>query len=339
MKTDEFREWLEKEGYERGTINSRISNCLRVCETEGDLDRLYSLDECKNLLSRLTYSTSDEKTRQNPKHNIPINGNVRAGTATLKQAVTLYIKFLTGVRSRPASMTDVELDKPASAHSLPIHTTMDSYSQFLDYFSIDKISFYSFGLENTIFADVEKIKPEWERIKCHLVTNQPLAIRGYGRQGKNTHLFSELYEFLFKNNKIYEDPTNNAQAKNNLQMITGHRINDTISNYQCSHIFGRTKNPLLFEAPWNMCFVPKIFDPLTGHESTGNWPDEYQELFLKMVRSKYRVFIEDYNKFVCENHIESRIEDFIETLYGKYDTKQLNRFRRDALKEWSLIIP
>lgn len=44
-------------------------------------------------MNRLCYSTQDERNNAPVRHRIPINGNQRTGSATLKQAVGLYIRF------------------------------------------------------------------------------------------------------------------------------------------------------------------------------------------------------------------------------------------------------
>ena len=75
------------------TIGSRSANCKRAERYEGDLDRHFDNDQCQSLLWRLTYSTDDQDRKRTPKHNIPIDGNVRTGSATLKQAVSLYVQF------------------------------------------------------------------------------------------------------------------------------------------------------------------------------------------------------------------------------------------------------
>lgn len=80
-------------GLDSRTIGSRISNCKRVEKFEGDLDSLFDNDGLANLLERLTYSTEDARYRRRPRHKVPINGDVRTGTATLKTAVTLYRDF------------------------------------------------------------------------------------------------------------------------------------------------------------------------------------------------------------------------------------------------------
>ena len=89
-----FEAWLDAgRGLDARTIGSRIRNCERVEQYEGDLDSQFDNDGLASLLERLTYSTEDATNRRSPKHKVPINGNVRTGTATLKTAVTLYREF------------------------------------------------------------------------------------------------------------------------------------------------------------------------------------------------------------------------------------------------------
>jgi hypothetical protein len=93
MLETEFYEWLLNNGYDSSTSKARQNNCRRVCIFEGDLDIQFETDKCSELLERLNYSTNDQVHNRKAKHKIPINGNIRTGTATLKQAVILYIKF------------------------------------------------------------------------------------------------------------------------------------------------------------------------------------------------------------------------------------------------------
>ena len=94
MREYEFRKWLiDAKEYGHSTADSRVSNVLRVCRYETDLDILYERDKCRDLLEKLTYSELDRIWKKSPKHNIPITGDIYNGTATLKQAVKLYIEF------------------------------------------------------------------------------------------------------------------------------------------------------------------------------------------------------------------------------------------------------
>lgn len=89
-----FEAWLRTErGLDARTIAGRINNCKRVEKFEGSLDSLFDDGELPDLLNRLTYSAEDARFRSPPKHKVPIDGNVRSGTATLKSAVKLYRDF------------------------------------------------------------------------------------------------------------------------------------------------------------------------------------------------------------------------------------------------------
>ena len=75
------------------TATSRVSNCRRVEKYEGNLDEHYDNDTMRTLLSRLRYSADDEDKNLPPRHQIPIYRNLRTGSATLRQAVSLYQQF------------------------------------------------------------------------------------------------------------------------------------------------------------------------------------------------------------------------------------------------------
>lgn len=94
METSEFKNWLiEIKNYKQNVVQSRASNCHTVEKVYGDLDIHFKKDKAKELMELLSYSTSDEREKRPTKHNIKIDGNLRTGSATLKQAVNLYMKF------------------------------------------------------------------------------------------------------------------------------------------------------------------------------------------------------------------------------------------------------
>lgn len=100
MQEESFRLWLSNNRFSGDsttldirTISSRISNCRTVERYEGDLDLQFDQDRLNGLIQRLKYSTEDERASQPPRHKVPINGNIRNGTATLRSAVSLYKQF------------------------------------------------------------------------------------------------------------------------------------------------------------------------------------------------------------------------------------------------------
>ena len=94
MKTNDFRIWLkEVREVSAHTANLRISNCRKVEDAHGDLDQHFTRDKGASLMSILAYSTNDERENAPARHRVKINGRLRTGSATLRQAVRRYMEF------------------------------------------------------------------------------------------------------------------------------------------------------------------------------------------------------------------------------------------------------
>ena len=214
---------------------------------------------------------------------------------------------------------------------------MDSYQKFLNHFAIEKEALFDWGIEATIFPPLEKVIQEWETLKTRVLTNQTVYIRGYGRDGHGTQLYKDLYRHLFGNEHVEKDPTNNAVPQKCIQRTTGLKRNTDIFNYQVSHIWGHTKNVFLFEAPWNICYMPKIMDPFTGHETKGSWPIEYQKIFLERATELYKPFLADYNKLMKDLNVEELIDQYVSVMMGRIPIKDLRQFEKDVKAEFSSL--
>ncbi len=98
MQDERFGDWLKRErALKLSTVESRIANCRRVEAFEGDLDAMYDADQLDGTIERLTYSREDARDGRTPKHRVPIDGDIRNGTATYKSAVRLYRHFRSAV--------------------------------------------------------------------------------------------------------------------------------------------------------------------------------------------------------------------------------------------------
>ena len=60
---------------------------------EGDMDQHFDTDHCRDLLQRLSYSTANHDTNNPPDHKIPVDGDIRTGSGTLKSTAKLYAEF------------------------------------------------------------------------------------------------------------------------------------------------------------------------------------------------------------------------------------------------------
>lgn len=215
---------------------------------------------------------------------------------------------------------------------------MDSYQEFLAHFGIDKAAFFDWGISSTIFPRIENVTLEWDALKNRIFNNGTVHIRGYGRDAHGTQLYTNFYATLLNNFHIQKDPTNNSVPQKLMRRITGFKRNHDIYNYQVSHIWGHTKNVFMFEAPWNICYTPKIMDPFTGHEAKGALPSEYQKCFLAKARQLYKPFIEEYNQLLTTLNVEKQLREYVVSLSGTIAEKELVQFSKDAISELSPIM-
>ena len=215
---------------------------------------------------------------------------------------------------------------------------MDSYIKFFQNFGIDVNNAFSWGIENTIFPSMDIVEKAWRDLLAKITNNQPVYIRGYGRDAHATYLYFEFYKFLLNNDCVKKDPTNNSIPQKNIEKLTGLKRNRDIFNYQVSHIFGRTKNIFLFEAPWNISYVPKIMDPFTGHEAKGELPEKYQSIFLHSAFKRYEKYITEYNEIIQKLDVQNKITEYAYIQRNTTDNKVLEQFVVDCSKEFDLII-
>lgn len=151
MNVEKFKDWLEFNGKPLNTIQNRISNCRNVENYEGDLDQHFIKDYGLSLLNKLSYSTSDERNNSPAKHKIPIDGNMRNGSATLKQAVNLYMSF------KKHNVTDFK----------EFHDNLSSENEILDEEDLDYIASsnnfsYEKDLKKSMVSQISELFPEYK---------------------------------------------------------------------------------------------------------------------------------------------------------------------------------
>jgi len=215
---------------------------------------------------------------------------------------------------------------------------IDSYDRFIKKFNISKEDLYAFGMKETIFPSDELVDQYWAELKDRIYNNGKVVIRGYGRNGHATDLYINLYKHIFGNNNVKADATNNSEPRRILSNLTVHKNDESLLNYQVSHIFGRTKNVFLFESPWNLAYVPKIIDPFTGHETKGHWPLEFQQLFLANAHKKYKGYIEEYNSLISCPKIINGTAEYIDTIKRNSEFTGIGQFEKDVKRELSKIL-
>ena len=173
----------------------------------------------------------------------------------------------------------------------------NSYREVLKKFGIEPEELFNEGMAQIVRIDKNIIRDDWEKLKTNVEDeNATVYVRGHGR-GNSIEKLLPLYKEVFKC-KIEKDPSNNSRPK----VILKKAFPDLeYEDYQISHLFEeRTNNPLLFGAPWMICYTPKIIDPFTGHETKG-----FPKLRKRFVVWAYIInfdYIKDYNKIIINTY-------------------------------------
>jgi endonuclease len=92
----DYRQWLEEQKYDSGTIAAQLHRAGRVEDCYGNLDEHFAKGTLQSVIDNLTYSAEDERRGKPNPSKIPFKGNIRNNLASYKNAVVRYRKFLTG---------------------------------------------------------------------------------------------------------------------------------------------------------------------------------------------------------------------------------------------------
>ena len=196
MKAAPFRVWLKGErGLSAGTVGSFISNCRRVERHEGDLDAPYDSDELDGLLQHLNPGE--------PEHWIPIAGDVYNGTATLKNAVSLYCDFRKGGGRVVSSGDNPEKRQPRQGRSPRSRAQWPVWRQPTDEDLLDLaramapfVRFLDPGIVDAVVEDNRRFGGEWSASlealgidpAIYLREGSPCAFPGVRRYAGSTEI-------------------------------------------------------------------------------------------------------------------------------------------------------
>lgn len=206
MDKENFIEWLS-EKYEESTVKSRIANCERIIEYEGELDTQFDTDKGEYLIKRLTYTKKDEKMGIEKKHNIPIAGDVYNGTAAYKQAAKLYFSYRSGeLPEKKESVKNVKSRKNKIKKIWPVWETptIDEIYNIVK-ISTKYIKFLNPEIVKKIVEDNRENIKKWSEIlideevdpEIYLWNQSPCAFPGIRR-----HAGSKEISFFKKHTEI-----------------------------------------------------------------------------------------------------------------------------------------
>ena len=367
MQEGLFRARLNGWGYDESTIRTRVSNCRRVEEFEGNLDEHYDRDRCETLLARLTYTMDDLRANRPVAHRIPIDHNCNQYTCTqsLRSSVVKYVQVRDEDRGLNVAQVPCRgngnravLQGVGARHEMA--PNRNSYDELFEVFPDIADRLCQFGLENSVYAvngtreRDELVLRQWHEVVAALVGNVGGKAGAYGYiyiRIKNTNtpefrFYQSLYSNLFGNNRLVAGGDGNYRAKKAILGVTGWKVSQNppedrsrgyLVYFTVAHVFGnRTKNPLLFTAAWNLVLAPNIIAPFTDEENHYEFAERFKQAFKDRVcqADVVRRCIDEYNEFVNNHNVREFILDF--TPVG-FAPEELRRLREAALRQWEPI--
>ncbi|SIT18056.1 AAA domain (dynein-related subfamily) [Achromobacter sp. MFA1 R4] len=94
MKENEFKAWMQAEGYSKTTVNTQMTDVRRIERAYGDLDNLPDGLTLAAIRETMQYSKADERAgRPNPSR-FEIDGNLYDGLAHFRATLNFYRRFL-----------------------------------------------------------------------------------------------------------------------------------------------------------------------------------------------------------------------------------------------------
>lgn len=215
---------------------------------------------------------------------------------------------------------------------------IDAYDILLSEY-VSKEDFFKFGLEKTIYIPQDKIQKDNDALKHNIKSNKPVFIRGY-KNSSTMHIASDFYTKVFHFEQVKKDPSNTQNPAKLIEKLTGYKKSKDLKNYQLSSVFGRSRNIFLFSAPWNIVYIPSIFDPLLSVDNNSDIAKEYQTLFQKHCYEKFKVYVDEYNTMVRNHQFQKSMDEYFQKLFddGHFPKDEMIMFEETMRHDFEPII-
>lgn len=181
--------------------------------------------------------------------------------------------------------------------------TIDSYVEFINKFCDNSNkTFMEYGISKCIFCeDTKELKEHMNKIwdgkllKCRFIGNKVAKSSDNYKSWMENNLTYTFYNEVLKLT-VSPDGSNNTEVKKMINNCEYVKKEQKILNFTISHIFGRTKNIFAFTAPWNVVYVPHMFDQLTTGKGNGQLVQIFETMLKYECIKKYRHEIKEFNK-------------------------------------------
>lgn len=175
-----------------------------------------------------------------------------------------------------------------------------------------------------------EVKEDWENIRKSFRRGGEHYVRLNTNEGKIKLMYRDCLDIT-----VRKDPDGNQEPN---KILSGNPKGP--ATYVCAHIFGRTKNPLLFTAKFNLCYIPEFFASWTDDRKgqTSSYRDEFRKEFYSKVFKDYGEIISEYNDCKIRKQVLRKLEDEIKKRKAENQHKSKNRdqlrWLTSIIKQW-----
>ena len=186
--------------------------------------------------------------------------------------------------------------------TLETRRTLNSYEEVIREYGITAERFYEVGIKMCLFAEREAAEEDWRKLRESFMQRKRLPLRMVVHEYWLRRFYYDLFRL-----ELEKDPDGNQAPNVALCRLLG--ISKP-ANYTCVHVFGGTNNPLLFNALFNVCYIPAFYAPLTAENRHKMTPlhEGFRRRFMARVHELYGDIIAEYNEFLQEQGVMAKIE-------------------------------
>lgn len=181
---------------------------------------------------------------------------------------------------------------------------LNSYEEVIREYGITAERFYEVGIKLCLFVEPEVAMQDWHQLREQFLSKKK---PGMGlRMVMHEPWLRVFYRDLF-GLELVKDQSGNQAPNALLCDLLGIK---KPANYVCAHVFGGTNNPLLFNALFNICYIPAIYAPLTSDNRHKMTPLHvgFRQRFMARVQELYGEVIDEYDAFLQELRVMELID-------------------------------
>ena len=192
----------------------------------------------------------------------------------------------------------------------------NGYNEILNDLKIEKETFFNIGFKNIIGLNDELYQKKVKEKAKLFFSEKGEKIYYRENNGKLKEHYDIIRKEIFYEYECIESDDSKPIVKividclkkeNNKSTKKINYINikkEYLQDYDLTHLWDATQNPLLYSLPWNYYYMPKMIAPITDRNVRYDKDRVFLKRIMKTVIKKYKDEINLYNEFMKNKEAE-----------------------------------